>query len=162
MRQEINAMKKTIVTKEGLEKLQEELNELKTVTRVKVGNDLKKARAFGDLSENSEYDEAKNEQAKVEGRILELEEMLKNVEIVESVKSATVGFGNTVVVEDAKKVQAEYTIVGAAEANFLENKISNESPIGAALFGKKVGDKVTFTTPGGNETLAIKKIIHSK
>ena len=155
-------MKKTIVTKEGLEKLQEELNELKTVTRVKVGNDLKKARAFGDLSENSEYDEAKNEQAKVEGRILELEEMLKNVEIVESVKSAAIGFGNTVVVEDAKGKEAEYTIVGAAEANFLENKISNESPIGAAIFGKKVGDTVSFTTPGGNATLTIKKIIHSK
>ena len=155
-------MKKTIVTKEGLEKLQEELNELKTVTRVKVGNDLKKARAFGDLSENSEYDEAKNEQAKVEGRILELEEMLKNVEIVETVKSATVGFGNTVIVTDSSKNEAEYTIVGAAEANFLENKISNESPIGAALFGKKSGDKVTFTTPGGEETLTIKKIIHNK
>ena len=155
-------MKKTIVTKEGLEKLQEELNELKTVTRVKVGNDLKKARAFGDLSENSEYDEAKNEQAKVEGRILELEEILKNVEVVENVKSSGVGFGNTVVVEDSEGAESEYTIVGAAEANFLENKISNESPIGAALFGKKTGDKVTFTTPGGQETLTIKKIIHNK
>ena len=155
-------MKKTIVTKEGLEKLQEELNELKTVTRVKVGNDLKKARAFGDLSENSEYDEAKNEQAKVEGRILELEEILKNVEVVESVKSATVAFGNTVIVVDSEGNESEYTIVGAAEANFLENKISNESPIGAALFYKKVGDTVEFNTPGGQETLTIKKIIHNK
>ncbi|MBQ7897448.1 MAG: transcription elongation factor GreA [Clostridia bacterium] len=155
-------MKKTIVTREGLEKLQEELNELKTVTRVKVGNDLKKARAFGDLSENSEYDEAKNEQAKVEGRILELEEILKNVEVVEGVKTTGVGFGNTVLVEDESGEVSEYTIVGAAEANFLENKISNESPIGAAIFGKKAGDKVTFTTPGGQATLTIKKIIHNK
>ena len=155
-------MKKTIVTKEGLEKLQEELNELKTVTRVKVGNDLKKARAFGDLSENSEYDEAKNEQAKVEGRILELEEILKNVEVVESVKSTGVSFGNTVKVADSEGNEAEYTIVGAAEANFLENKISNESPIGAALFGKKVGDIVEFTTPGGVEKLTIKNITHNK
>ncbi len=155
-------MKKTIVTREGLEKLQEELNELKTVTRVKVGNDLKKARAFGDLSENSEYDEAKNEQAKVEGRILELEEILKNVEVVDSVKTTGVGFGNTVLVADEDGEESEYTIVGAAEANFLENKISNESPIGAALFGKKAGDKVTFTTPGGLATLTIKKIIHNK
>ena len=155
-------MKKTIVTREGLEKLQEELNELKTVTRVKVGNDLKKARAFGDLSENSEYDEAKNEQAKVEGRILELEEILKNVEVVEGVKTTGVGFGNTVLVEDESGEVSEYTIVGAAEANFLENKISNESPIGAAIFGKKAGDKVTFTTPGGQATLTIKTIIHNK
>lgn len=156
-------MKKTIVTKEGLQKLQEELNELKTVTRVKVGEDLKKARAFGDLSENSEYDEAKNEQAKVEGRILELEEMLKNVEIVENAKSANaIGFGSTVSVTDSDGINAEYTIVGAAEANFLENKISNESPIGAALFGKKAGDVVEFETPGGKETLTINEVTHNK
>lgn len=155
-------MKKTIVTKEGLEKLKQELNELKTVTRVKVGNDLKKARAFGDLSENSEYDEAKNEQAKVEGRILELEEILKNVEVVESVKSTGVSFGNTVSVVDSDGNESNYTIVGAAEANFLENKISNESPIGAAIFGKKAGETVEFSTPGGIEKLTIKKISHNK
>ncbi|MBR6633152.1 MAG: transcription elongation factor GreA [Clostridia bacterium] len=156
-------MKKTIVTKEGLLKLQEELNELKTVTRVKVGEDLKKARAFGDLSENSEYDEAKNEQAKVEGRILELEEMLKNVEVVENTKAmSSVGFGSTVTVVDKDGVTAEYTIVGAAEANFLENKISNESPIGAAIFGKSAGDTVEFDTPGGKETLTVKEVTHNK
>ena len=156
-------MKKTIVTKEGLLKLQEELNELKTVTRVKVGEDLKKARAFGDLSENSEYDEAKNEQAKVEGRILELEEMLKNVEVVENTKAAnSVGFGSTVKVVDKDGTEAEYTIVGAAEANFLENKISNESPIGAAIFGKVTGDTVEFDTPGGKETLTVKEVTHNK
>ena len=157
-------MKKTIVTKEGLQKLQDELNELKTVTRVKVGSDLKKARAFGDLSENSEYDEAKNEQAKVEGRILELEEILKNVEVVESSdkKSASITFGTTVLVTDKDGIEAEYTIVGAAEANFLENKISNESPIGAALIGKKSGDTVEFDTPGGKEILKIKKVINNK
>ena len=94
-------MKKTIVTQEGLKKLQDELNELKTVTRVKVGEDLKKARAFGDLSENSEYDEAKNEQAKVEGRIHELEEMLKNVEVVDSAAPTNgAGFGSSVTVVD--------------------------------------------------------------
>ncbi len=156
-------MKKTIVTKEGLQKLQDELNELKTVTRVKVGEDLKKARAFGDLSENSEYDEAKNEQAKVEGRILELEEILKNVEVIENVKvSNDVGFGSSVTVVDADGDTAVYTIVGAAEANFLEGKISNESPIGAALFGKEVGDVVTFETPAGKETLTIKDVTHNK
>ncbi len=156
-------MKKTIVTKEGLQKLQEELNELKTVTRVKVGEDLKKARAFGDLSENSEYDEAKNEQAKVEGRILELEEMLKNVEVVENTKSANgIGFGSTVTVVDEDGDEETYTIVGAAEANFLESKISNESPIGAAIFGKAVGDKVEFETPVGKSTLTIKEVTHNK
>ena len=154
-------MKKTIVTKEGLKKLQDELNELKTVTRVKVGNDLKKARAFGDLSENSEYDEAKNEQAKVEGRILELEELLKNVEVVENTKATSnVGFGSVVVVETPDKKEATYTIVGAAEANFLKNKISNESPIGAALFGKKTGDTVEFDTPSGRRSLTIKAVSH--
>ncbi|MBE6701195.1 MAG: transcription elongation factor GreA [Ruminococcaceae bacterium] len=153
-------MKKTIVTKEGLKKLQDELNELKTVTRVKVGDDLKKARAFGDLSENSEYDEAKNEQAKVEGRILELEEILKNVEVVENTKTATIGFGSVVVVVDESKKTAQYTIVGAAEANFLENRISNESPIGAALFGKKAGDTVEFTTPSGVRALKIMSVSH--
>ena len=156
-------MKKTIVTKEGLLKLQNELNELKTVTRVKVGEDLKKARAFGDLSENSEYDEAKNEQAKVEGRILELEELLKNVEVIENTKSAnSVGFGSTVKVTDKDGTVAEYTIVGAAEANFLEGKISNESPIGAALFGKSSGDTVEFDTPAGKETLTINDVTHNK
>ena len=157
-------MKKTIVTKEGFKKLQDELNELKTVTRVKVGNDLKKARAFGDLSENSEYDEAKNEQAKVEGRILELEELLKNIEVVESAdsKKSGINFGTTAVVTDEDGNEFEYMIVGAAEANFLANKISNESPVGAALFGKKTGDVVTFDTPGGKRTLKVKKVIHNK
>ncbi len=158
-------MKKTIVTKEGLKKLQDELNELKTVTRVKVGNDLKKARAFGDLSENSEYDEAKNEQAKVEGRILELEELLKNVEVIEdndAKKTSGIGFGSTVTVVGEDDKEYEYMIVGAAEANFLENKISNESPVGAALIGKKTGDVVTFDTPGGKRTLKIKKVTRNK
>ncbi len=159
-------MKKTIVTKEGLKKLQDELNELKTVTRVKVGEDLKKARAFGDLSENSEYDEAKNEQAKVEGRILELEEILKNVEVIEeseTKKNNGISFGSVVmVVDEESKIEAEYTIVGAAEANFLENKISNESPVGAALMGKKTGDVVTFDTPGGKRTLKVKKVSRNK
>ncbi len=156
-------MKKTIVTKEGLQKLHEELNELKTVTRVKVGEDLKKARAFGDLSENSEYDEAKNEQAKVEGRILELEEMLKNVEVVENAKTTNgIGFGSTVTVVDEDGEEETYTIVGAAEANFLESKISNESPIGAAIFGKAVGDKVEFEAPVGKSILTIKEVTHNK
>ncbi len=155
-------MKKTIVTKEGLLKLQEELNELKTVTRVKIGEDLKKARAFGDLSENSEYDEAKNEQAKVEGRIFELEELLKNVEIVENTKASdSVGFGSTVTV-DIGGIEAIYTIVGAAEANFLENKISNDSPVGAAVFGKSAGDTIEFETPAGKATLTIKDVTHNK
>ena len=152
-------MKKTIVTKEGLKKLQDELNELKTVTRVKVGEDLKKARAFGDLSENSEYDEAKNEQAKVEGRILELEEILKNVEVIEdsdTKKSSGINFGSVVtVVDEESKFEAEYTIVGAAEANFLENKISNESPVGKALLGHKEGEVVDVAGPAGTIQLKI-------
>ena len=156
-------MKKTIVTQEGLKKLQDELNELKTVTRVKVGEDLKKARAFGDLSENSEYDEAKNEQAKVEGRINELEEMLKNIEVVDVAASAdTAGFGSTVKVVDEDGEEEVYTIVGAAEANFLEGKISNESPIGAAIFGKSAGTTVEFETPMGTSTLTIKEVTHNK
>ena len=157
-------MKKTIVTQEGLKKLQDELNELKTVTRVKVGEDLKKARAFGDLSENSEYDEAKNEQAKVEGRIHELEEMLKNVEVIDNASTASdgAGFGSSVTVVDEDGEEETYIIVGAAEANFLEGKISNESPIGAAIFGKSEGDTVEFETPVGKSTLTIKKVTRNK
>ena len=156
-------MKKTIVTQEGLKKLQDELNELKTVTRVKVGEDLKKARAFGDLSENSEYDEAKNEQAKVEGRIHELEEMLKNVEVVDSAAPTNgAGFGSSVTVVDEDGEEETYTIVGAAEANFLEGKISNESPIGAAIFGKTAGETVEFETPIGKSKLTIKEVTHNK
>lgn len=154
-------MKKTIVTKEGLEKLQQELNELKTVTRVKVGNDLKKARAFGDLSENSEYDEAKNEQAKIEARIVELEAMLKNVEIISGNESSdTVQLGTKVRVLDIEfEDECEYQLVGSPEADVRRGLISDESPVGRALIGHKAGDEVVAETPSGEIKFKILEII---
>jgi transcription elongation factor GreA len=150
-------------TPQGFKALQDELEYLETVRVEENKKEISTARSFGDLSENSEYDEAKNEQAKVEGRINELEEMLKNVEVVDVADSAdTAGFGSTVTVIDEDGEEEVYTIVGAAEANFLQGKISNESPIGAALFGKAAGATVEFETPMGTSKLTIKEVTHNK
>ena len=150
-------MKKTIVTKEGLQKLQDELNELKTVTRVKVGEDLKKARAFGDLSENSEYDEAKNHQGLLEKEIAELEEQLENAVVIEETASTdSVTIGSKVKVYDYDfEEEVEYSIVGSTESDPLQFKISDESPIGKALLGKKAGDEFFVETPGGDVKVKI-------
>ena len=144
-------MAKTIkVTDEGLKKLHDELENLKTVGRADIAEKIKIARGYGDLSENSEYDEAKNEQAKIEARIVEIEAMLKNVEIIKDVKgkSKTVIVGAMVkVLDETEDEECEYRVVGSTGAD--------ESPVGKALLGKKVGDDVIVEAPGGEFKLKI-------
>ena len=150
-----------VVTPEGLKKLQDELEYLKTVKRKDNVEAIRVALSFGDLSENSEYDEAKTEQGKTESRIIELEEMLKHVKVINDtdIKTDVVNVGNTVLVHDVEfDEDVEYSIVGSTEANPLENKVSDLSPIGKALKGAKVGDVVEFDTPGGVAHLEILKI----
>ena len=152
-------MAKTIkITDEGLKKLQEELEHLKTVGRTEIAEKIRVARGYGDLSENSEYDEAKNEQAKIEARIVEIEAMLKNVEIITDLKGATkkVVVGAKVKVLDVEyDEECEYRVVGSTEADPRNGKISDESPVGKALMGKKVGDEVVAEAPGGEVKLKI-------
>ncbi|SKA85821.1 transcription elongation factor GreA [Clostridium sp. USBA 49] len=144
--------KKFIMTYEGVKKLEEELEYLKTIKRVEIKEKIKVARGYGDLSENAEYDEAKNEQAFVEGRIAQLENMLKNAQVVDEGDLSTdkVSVGSIVKVKDYEfDEEIELSIVGSAEANPMEYKISNESPVGKALIGKKVGDIVEIPVPDG-------------
>ena len=156
-------MAKTIkVTEAGLTKLKEELENLKTVGRADIAEKIKVARGYGDLSENSEYDEAKNEQAKIEARIVEIEAMLKNVEIIEDVK----GDGKTVVIGIKVKAldmefdeECEYVIVGSTEADPAIGKISDESPLGKALIGKTIGDEVIVDAPAGELKFKILEIL---
>ena len=144
--------KKYVLTYEGVKKLEEELEYLKTVKRKEITEKIKVALSFGDLSENSEYDEAKNEQAFAEGRIIQLENMLKNASIVDEneVPKDVVSVGSIVKVKDYEfDEEVEYIIVGSAEADPMNNKISNESPVGNGLIGKKVGDIIEVTVPDG-------------
>ena len=153
--------KETLLTYDGLKKLEEELEYLKTVKRKEIAERIKVALGFGDLSENSEYDEAKNEQAQVEMRIIELENKLRNVKIIDEdeIETKTVQVGNVVQVLDVEfDEKVEYKIVGSTEADIAENKISNESPIGKALLGRKKNDVVDVETPGGIVQLKILKI----
>ena len=149
------------VTDDGLKKLQDELEYLRTVGRTDIAEKIKVARGYGDLSENSEYDEAKNEQAKIEARIAELEAMLKNVEIIKDIKgvakSVVVGVKVTVYDEEFDE-EDEYYVVGSTEADPANNKISDESPVGRALMGHKVGDVVLVDAPAGEIKLKIVKI----
>ena len=149
------------ITDDGLKKLQEELETLKTQGRADIAEKIKVARGYGDLSENSEYDEAKNEQAKIEARIVEIEAMLKNVEIIEDIKgkAKTVVIGVKVKVQDVEfGDEDEYHVVGSTEADPRSGKISDESPVGRALLGKKVGDEVIVEAPGGEFKLKIVEI----
>lgn len=144
--------KEVILTASGLKKLEEELEYLKTVKRKEVAERIKIAIGYGDLSENSEYEDAKNEQAFIEGRIITLEKMLRNVKVIsdDEVGTDIVSVGSTVVVYDMDlDEEVHYTIVGSAESDPLENKISNESPVGEALLGKKRGDVVEVQVPAG-------------
>ena len=153
--------KQMTVSSEGLKKLQEELEFLKTTKRKEVAEAIKVARGFGDLSENSEYDEAKNEQGLVEARIAEIEAMLKNVKVIDETNIATdkVSVGNRVKVYDETfEEEVEYTIVGSSEANPVEFKISDESPIGKALVGATVGEVVKAETPGGETVMKVLEI----
>ena len=149
--------KEVLMTYEGLKKLEEELEYLKTAKRKEIAERIKVAIGFGDLSENSEYDEAKNEQAQVEMRIIDLENTLRNVKVIDEdeIDNKIVQVGNKVKVYDMEfDEEVEYTIVGPTEVDIAENKISNESPIGAALLGKKKNEIAEAVLDNGN-TLSI-------
>ncbi|MCM8709535.1 transcription elongation factor GreA [Clostridium sp. SYSU_GA19001] len=156
--------KKFVMTYEGVKKLEEELDFLKTIKRVEIKEKIKVARGYGDLSENAEYDEAKNEQAFVEGRIAQLENMLRNAQVVDEAELPTdkVSVGTIVKVKDYDfDEEIELFIVGSAEANPMDNKISNESPVGKALIGRKVGDIVEVPVPDGVSKYEILEIRHA-
>lgn len=141
------------ITAEGKKELEKELEELKS-RRGEVAEKISEARDFGDLSENAEYDAAREEQGLLETRIADIEDILTNADIIKSNGKGAIGLGSTVELKSgAKKVT--YTLVGPVEANPLEGKVSNESPLGMALYGKKVGDKVTIETPKGETTYDI-------
>ncbi len=157
-------MEKKILTQAGLEKLESELNELKITRRKEVAQKIKEAREQGDLSENAEYDAAKEEQRYIEARIAELEGILKNAAVVdtEEIDENAVNVGHTVRVKnETRKIEQSFTIVGSSEANSLNGYISNESPIGRVLLGRKVGDKVTVDAPIGEIKLKILEILKS-
>jgi len=156
--------KQYLMTYEGVKKLESELEHLKTVKRKEITEKIKVALGYGDLSENSEYDEAKNDQAFTEGRILQLENMLKNAVVVDEseIPSDIVSVGSKVKVKDYEfDEEVVYGIVGSAEADPMNFKISNESPVGNALMGKKVGDIVEVTVPDGANKFEILGISRS-
>ncbi len=149
-----------ILTKEGLEELEKRLEYLKVEKRAEITERIKVAREFGDLSENAEYDAAKNEQAIIEGEIVEIEEKIKHARIIKEsdIKKGTVSLGSKVDVYDKDFGDATYEIVGTTEADFELGRISNESPIGNALLGRKQGETVEVIAPEGKILLTIKKI----
>ncbi|MFA5855486.1 MAG: transcription elongation factor GreA [Candidatus Gracilibacteria bacterium] len=150
-----------VVTKEGFKALQEELDNLKTVRRKQVADRLREAISYGDLSENSEYEEAKNEQAFMEGRILQLEEKIKEARIVDEKAHSkqVVEIGTRVIIRNVrKKEDMEITIVGSTEADPFNARISNEAPLGTALMGAKVGDTVTVIMPVGKSEYEVVKL----
>ncbi|WP_296095770.1 transcription elongation factor GreA [Dialister sp.] len=143
-------VQRTLVTKEGLEKMKKELDELRSTKRAEIAQRLKAAIAMGDLSENSEYDEAKNAQAFLEGRILQLEQQIRTAQVIEKAAKGRVDVGSTVLIEDMEEhLQEKVTIVGSTESNPFEGRISNESPVGRALMGAKAGDIVEAEAPNG-------------
>lgn len=156
------ATKETILTAEGLQKLKDELAQRKGAIREEIVERLKEARAQGDLSENSEYDQAKEDQGKNEGRIIELEQMIKTATIIDNSATKAAGIvslGSTVLLRDKETGEEEtYTIVGTTEADPFENRISNESPVGAAILGKKVHSTVIANTPAGELSYEILEI----
>ena len=144
------------LTQEGLDDLKKELDDLINVRRPENVQAIKEARSLGDLSENAEYDAARNEQAQIEARISQLEKMLENVSIISDVNTDTVGIGNTVSIQYVDDDEEdEYKIVGSQEADPFESRISNESPIAQALFNHKVGDIVTVESPNGSYEVKI-------
>lgn len=156
--------KKNIITYEGLKKLEEELYQLKVIKRAEVAQKIKEAREQGDLSENAEYDTAKDEQRDIEARIEDIEKILKNVEVVDEdeVDLETINIGCKVKIRDMElKQDMEYKIVGSTEANILKGKISNESPVGKALLGAKKGQTVKVETQMGVQKYKVLEIIRS-
>ena len=154
-------MAETLLTIEALKELEAELDQLKVEGRKEAAEKIKLAKSFGDLSENSEYDEAMNDQAKLEARISEIEHILKTAKVldVESLSNENVHIGSVVKIVDKKKKEFVYTIVGFAQADPAAGKITDESPVGKALIGHKVGDKVTVETPNGALQFKIAEII---
>jgi transcription elongation factor GreA len=152
--------KDVILTPEGLANLKSELEHMSTVRRREVAARIKEAREFGDITENAEYDDAKNEQAMLEARIAQLEEKLRSATVIDASDLDTdmVRVGTTVHVVDADGSKLKYTIVGSAEARPAEMKLSNESPVGKALVGRRKGEEVVFSTPRGERKLKIQKI----
>ena len=152
--------KKVYLTQEGYDEIKEELDNLINVKRPENIIAIKEARALGDLSENADYDAARNEQAEIEARIKKLESIVDNVEIIEEVNTDAVGLGNTVKISyvDDEEDLDEYKIVGSQEADPFESKISNESPIAKALMGHKVGDVVSVESPNGSYEIKIVEI----
>jgi transcription elongation factor GreA len=150
--------KPVLLTKEGLDKLQRELDDLRTSKRSEIAERIKYAKEFGDISENAEYEDAKNEQGMLEGRILTLEKMVRNAVLIEEHHDGIVQIGSKVKVKD-EFGEEEYTIVGPAEVDVTAGRISMESPVGRALLGHKVGEEVKVQTPGGNRKLTIKKVV---
>lgn len=153
-----------ILTREGFDKLETELHHLKTVRRREVAKRIKQAREFGDISENSEYEDAKNEQAFVEGRIREIEQMLRNARIIDDeISEEVVHLGRIVSIKDVETGdEITYTMVGSAEADPLNYKISNESPLGKAIMGHRVGDVVEIEAPIGLIKYEITKLEKDK
>src|SRR6201996_573458 len=152
--------KDVILTPEGLANLKSELDHLSTTRRREVAARIKEAREFGDISENAEYDDAKNAQAMLEARIASLEEKLRSATVIDASDIGTdvVGVGSVVHVKDEAGKSTKYTIVGSAEASPMEMKLSNESPVGKALLGHRRGEQVTISTPRGERKLKITKI----
>lgn len=148
----------TVLTPEGHQRAKQELSDLKNIKRKEIAGRIQDAKELGDLSENAEYAEAKNEQSFVEGRIVELENLLKTAVVVDSPTDSTVvRVGSTVTVK-GKNQEATYTIVGSNEADPSAGKISNESPLGKAFIGKRTGDSTTVTTPAGETVYTVQNI----
>ena len=152
--------KRLVITREGLQKMKEELEYKETTEKMRIAEQLKVAISYGDLSENAEYDAAKNDQAALEQRINELRAMIENAVVVDesNINTDVVGFGTKVTIVDVDDEDEEnevYTIVGTSESDPINGKLSNESPVGAALIGAHVGDVVTAVTPGGVRRLRV-------
>lgn len=151
-------IKEIYLTSEGFLKLEEELDELKKVKRPEIINAIKEARALGDLSENAEYSSARDNQAKIEARIKEIEYTLEHATIIENTNDGKVRVGSLITIKYDEDDEEEYTIVGTNEADPFENKISNESPIAVAVLGKKQGDIVSVESPNGSFDIEIVKV----
>lgn len=153
-----NKSKEIYLTSEGFLKLEEELNEAKTVKRPEIINAIKEARALGDLSENAEYSSARENQARLEARIKEIEYTLEHATIIENSSNGVISVGSKVTIKYDEDDTEEYTIVGTNEADPFSNKVSNESPIAKAVIGKKEGDKVSVESPNGSFDVEIIKV----
>lgn len=152
--------KQTFITEEGLAKVKAELSDIKNIKRKEIAERIQEAKELGDLSENAEYQDAKEEQGFIEGRVLELEELIRNVQVIKNNGGGqTVTVGSTIKIEDLSGKKLEYTIVGSSEADPMKGKISNESPLGRSFLGKKSGESVEVETPSGALIFKIKEII---